>query len=413
MINFRKYALLITSFLISFVILISTSQASVVKQLKTTSGETYTVGRQFNETNDERKLENDILANPDLIIKQNNQPVHICSNPNFLDWECEEIVFDNNVEILDTEVKGGSHNQSVFWYKVKIDGETKYISIGELSEGGIIDDSDNSTRNKLFGELKSNYNNTNRYQPISDVFKNIDIQDLKKALDSIESKMPEEYFIYNGKIKTDDDIFTITKRLNKHYGTSYTHIEIAKINGIKNYEEINSSNIIKIGTLDGWKPPNNPKKINVKYWDKLSTEKKKILHYHRNAYQTNRIPETKEELINDQWEALGVALAHNISTSGNIDYRGKGLYKGLQAIYDDLGNLVTTPENMGTYDFEEPTLFNYFYINHTNVDVKPWIEWGNSPQDTTTKYERICAMSKNWKGEKVLKYLNYNFNNCK
>ena len=64
---------------------------------------------------------------------------------------------------------------------------------------------------------------------------------------------------------------------------------------------------------------------------------------------------------------------------------------------------------MGTYDFYSPTLHPF---GHAEVDVIPWIEWGNNPQDSTTKEKRICTMSNNWKGELALKYLNYNYEYC-
>jgi len=50
--------------------------------------------------------------------------------------------------------------------------------------------------------------------------------------------------------------------------------------------------------------------------------------------------------------------------------------------------------------------------NHADVDVKPWIELGNSPLDTTKTSERICAMSHSSAGRGALLYLGYNYDYC-
>lgn len=47
---------------------------------------------------------------------------------------------------------------------------------------------------------------------------------------------------------------------------------------------------------------------------------------------------------------------------------------------------------------------------HLSVDVDWWIEKGNSPQDTTTKKQRIHAMAESWKGRQGLIRLGYQKN---
>ena len=87
----------------------------------------------------------------------------------------------------------------------------------------------------------------------------------------------------------------------------------------------------------------------------------------------------------------GDAVAHNLSgASGNMDYRGKGRREGQQAIYDANGNLVLTPENTGTYDFEAPGILTL--DDHQVMDIRPWLIWGNSPQDPTTYHERLESL---------------------
>lgn len=85
----------------------------------------------------------------------------------------------------------------------------------------------------------------------------------------------------------------------------------------------------------------------------------------------------------------GEAIAHNIGTSGNVDYRGEGVRAHQQIIFDNSGNLVTTPENGGSYDYNVPT---FPYRSHFVIDVEPWLKWGNTPQDSTTASQRLKAI---------------------
>ena len=44
---------------------------------------------------------------------------------------------------------------------------------------------------------------------------------------------------------------------------------------------------------------------------------------------------------------------------------------------------------------------------HLFVDVLPWLKYGNSPQDTTTRLQREKTMASSYKGAKGLKMLGY------
>ena len=137
-----------------------------------------------------------------------------------------------------------------------------------------------------------------------------------------------------------------------------------------------------------WSPPNDPNIISEKYWNKLSPKQQKQLHYHRHNYETG-IPFSEKDIDPEYWTSLGETPTHNIGTSGNKDYRGKDKFLGLQAIYDSSGKLISTPENSGGYDFISPLEDK---TGHFNVDVLPWIEYGNSSKDTTTRQQRIAAL---------------------
>jgi len=96
------------------------------------------------------------------------------------------------------------------------------------------------------------------------------------------------------------------------------------------------------------------------------------------------------------------ALNYNVGTSGNTDYRGLGPRTGQQAIYDSEGNLVSTPENMGTYDYESPGIFTL--DEHHYLDIIPWLIWGSSPLDSTTYEARVKAFTGK---EENLKYFEF------
>ncbi len=46
---------------------------------------------------------------------------------------------------------------------------------------------------------------------------------------------------------------------------------------------------------------------------------------------------------------------------------------------------------------------------HLELDIKPWLEWGNSEEDSSTKEERIEALSKTELGKKMLEKLRYDY----
>ena len=82
---------------------------------------------------------------------------------------------------------------------------------------------------------------------------------------------------------------------------------------------------------------------------------------------------------------------------------------------------MTTPKNAGSFDYVSPpndvmsamedALFkDSSKANaHLKVDVAPWIEYGNSPQDTSTRKQRLEAMGKTKLGREGLKRLGYSY----
>ena len=116
----------------------------------------------------------------------------------------------------------------------------------------------------------------------------------------------------------------------------------------------------------------------------------KEVHYSRNLNQPNPWSHLSE-LPQDLFKNEGETPTHNIRTSGNDDWRGaRGLmYEGWQLVYDASGHLVTDPVELGTYDYSSPYRSR---AGHIELDVTPWVEWGNSTLDTSTRLERLTAL---------------------
>ena len=194
-----------------------------------------------------------------------------------------------------------------------------------------------------------------------------------------------------GEVEKGDTLSKITKELNEYFGTKYTYKDIAKINNIANPNKINVGDKVLMGAIndDGsvWKRAYDSSEVTIDYWNNLTGAQQKITHYGRNLFQDGELPLSEIFAIaSGNYDNLGEANCHNmgIGTYGNKDYRGKGIAEGQQAIYDTNGNLVTSPENMGTFDFGAPGT-----MAHKVLDVKPWIDWGNSPQDRTSMGQRM------------------------
>lgn len=79
-----------------------------------------------------------------------------------------------------------------------------------------------------------------------------------------------------------------------------------------------------------------------------------------------------------------------------------GARSGQQVIYDTDGNIDNTHENGGSYDYVSP---KDGLIGHADVDVDPWLKWGNTPHDTTTGKQRRETMASSPEGQLGLKYL--------
>ena len=98
----------------------------------------------------------------------------------------------------------------------------------------------------------------------------------------------------------------------------------------------------------------------------------------------------------DWWIKEEPAIAHNLNgEKGNVSYRGrKGTPReGQQIVLNPCGQIVTTPENIGTPDFFSPDgIVSGF--GHMFFDVLPWLLLGNNQHDKTTVRIRTTALIK-------------------
>ena len=60
----------------------------------------------------------------------------------------------------------------------------------------------------------------------------------------------------------------------------------------------------------------------------------------------------------------------------------------------------------GMFSFNDP---NENWNAYLTMDVKPWIEWGTGPQDSSTKEERIQILAQTEWGRKALEQMGYEY----
>ena len=110
-------------------------------------------------------------------------------------------------------------------------------------------------------------------------------------------------------------------------------------------------------------------------------------HYNRN--QNNiQFPEEYDETFFKDWDDSVSANCHQFSAPNrdNVKYVSPdGKY---EAIYDVKNKLVTDPRDVGTYNFISP---NENPFGHFIKDVIPWIQHGNSPNDSTEWWQRALS----------------------
>ena len=133
----------------------------------------------------------------------------------------------------------------------------------------------------------------------------------------------------------------------------------------------------------------------------------KDIHYSRNDYNTyngGAFPEHINDDIKNNWNSGVAANAHQFSRKEGygrnvkyVDETGR-----LEAIYDSRGNFVIDSRDIGTYNFapsDDDKIFGDIPNPlaeqnqlHSQLDINPWLEWGNASDDTTSYWDRLGGL---------------------
>jgi RHS repeat-associated protein len=119
-----------------------------------------------------------------------------------------------------------------------------------------------------------------------------------------------------------------------------------------------------------------------------SETKAKELHYARNKYNTGLPTDPYKAIVDGGWEEMPWSknIYHNQgSETWNIKFVSSDWHK--EVVYDKNGDIVTSDENLWTYNFFSPNTEEEKYL-HWEYDVKPYHLWGNTPNDKTSAISR-------------------------
>ncbi len=112
-------------------------------------------------------------------------------------------------------------------------------------------------------------------------------------------------------------------------------------------------------------------------------------HFHRNQYMPlSELPMTPEEAEKLGWDDGVAADCHQFTSPEKENKKFVSPDGKSEVIFNSEGDVVTAPEDEGTYNFADP---NTDPIGHFNKDVLPWIIWGNEETDSTDMSARLKA----------------------
>ena len=134
-------------------------------------------------------------------------------------------------------------------------------------------------------------------------------------------------------------------------------------------------------------------------WRNLEDELRhaaKNLHYNRLALREQQLhvlpksPEEAEKKGFTKASAFETMYHKNNRQYGNVKYFHKKT--GQEVIFNENGQVVTDPENIGTFNYYPPEN----WLGHVSYDVIWYSLWGNSREDTTPIVNRIFSRSELW-----------------
>lgn len=109
--------------------------------------------------------------------------------------------------------------------------------------------------------------------------------------------------------------------------------------------------------------------------------------YERNKYMKKAVlPKSPEIAKRWGWDNRVASDCHQFTSKDKSNSKWVSQDGRFEAIFDKLGNLVTAPEDFGTFNFADP---NSNPLGHFVKDVLPWLAYGNSADDSTTVAQRF------------------------
>ena len=116
----------------------------------------------------------------------------------------------------------------------------------------------------------------------------------------------------------------------------------------------------------------------------------KEAHFSRNENNIN-LPETQNDAKDAGWNDGVAANCHQFTAEAGENVKYVSPDGKREAIYDSNGILVTSDEDVGTYNYI-PSGNVFESVGHFFVDILPWIIWGNSEKDPTLPGDRFASM---------------------
>ena len=112
-------------------------------------------------------------------------------------------------------------------------------------------------------------------------------------------------------------------------------------------------------------------------------------HFGRNdRMPLESLPQTPEEAEKWAWDDGVAADCHQFTSPDKTNRKYVSPDGQSEAIFTSDGDLVTAPEDCGSYNLADP---NNDPVGHFYKDVLPWILWGNDELDSTDIEQRMHA----------------------
>ena len=113
----------------------------------------------------------------------------------------------------------------------------------------------------------------------------------------------------------------------------------------------------------------------------------KDVHYSRNKNMDPAyMPKRPEQALEWGWSDKVGADCHQFTSPDKSHAKYVSPDGKDEVIFDAQGNIVTAPEDYGTYNFANPSKDP---VGHFYKDVLPWLVWGNDERDTTSMDQRV------------------------